>query len=333
MSLSRWGVGLIPFLATTLLRAISTPEAPSSPLTPAEKHEYKAWFTGSLLSGAGHTVPAQHVNVEPYLFATGYIGAYNDHWHSVSAPHSVTVTPLLAFTYGLTHNADFMIVPQIHSSFQEHASDTRIGDFPLFMGFQTLRDRRGSWTPDLRVVVKSIFPTGHYQHLNPHKHTTDATGLGAYQGGAALNFQKIFYCGIRLLRIRLNLDYLVPSRVHVEGFNTYGGGYGTFGTVRPGHFFTSILAFEYTLSQNWIAALDVKYDLIGSTRFSGTPGVLPSGAVATVGGPSKQFFSLAPAMEYAFNSQVGLIAGVWFTVAGKNSARFVSGVIALNYYH
>lgn len=38
-------------------------------------------------------------------------------------------------------------------------------------------------------------------------------------------------------------------------------------------------------------------------------------------------------MEYNFNASVGIIAGVWFTVVGRNSPDFISAVMALNIYH
>jgi hypothetical protein len=50
------------------------------------------------------------------------------------------------------------------------------------------------------------------------------------------------------------------------------------------------------------------------------------------GGPSSSQYSLAPAIEYNWSQNIGLIGGVWFTVAGQNISQFNSIVIALNYY-
>lgn len=331
MQISQWFVFILFLTMMASLGAISTPE--TLPRIPGEQHEFQPWFTGSLLAGAGCTVDPSHVNLEPYLFATAQTGVYNDHWKGLSENRSFTVTPLLFTSIGLLRNVDLSLIPRMYANFKEHASDIRIGDFPVFIGVQLMRDRREAWTPDLRMVIKSIFPTGHYQHLNPSLHGTDATGIGSYQAGFAFNFQKVFYLGINLLRMRLNFDYLMPSSVHVKGFNTYGGGYGTSGKVRPGNIFTSTLAFEYMFSQRWIGALDIQYVLEGPIRFSGKPGISLTGTPAIMTSPAAQQISLAPAIEYAFNGQIGLIAGPWFTIAGKNSARFISGVIALNYYH
>jgi hypothetical protein len=44
-------------------------------------------------------------------------------------------------------------------------------------------------------------------------------------------------------------------------------------------------------------------------------------------------YSLAPAIEYNWNIDLGVISGVWFTFAGKNAEAFASWVTALNYYY
>jgi hypothetical protein len=37
--------------------------------------------------------------------------------------------------------------------------------------------------------------------------------------------------------------------------------------------------------------------------------------------------SFAPEVEYNFSQSSGLLAGVWFTVAGKNSSAFASAFL------
>jgi hypothetical protein len=48
--------------------------------------------------------------------------------------------------------------------------------------------------------------------------------------------------------------------------------------------------------------------------------------------PSNEQWSVAPAIEYNWSKNVGLIVGSWFSFAGRNSVRFISGVAALNIY-
>jgi hypothetical protein len=42
--------------------------------------------------------------------------------------------------------------------------------------------------------------------------------------------------------------------------------------------------------------------------------------------------ALAPAIEYNFSDNVGLISGVWFSLSGVNTAHFITYVLALNAY-
>ncbi|MBM3191586.1 MAG: hypothetical protein FJZ63_02885 [Chlamydiae bacterium] len=297
------------------------------------ENTFKPWFTGPLLAGSAHTVPAGHVLWEPYLFAIDSFGFYDDHWKPRSAPHSLSLEPFLLFIHGLNSFMDLQVTPYLLSNFQQGSHDTRMGDLPFALGFQVLTDKPNSWIPDLRLLLREIFPTGHYQHLNPHKHGTDATGNGSFQTGLGLNFQKLFITGIRLLRLRLNFNYLFPSPVRVKSFNTYGGGYGTHGKVYPGQKFSTIFAVEYLFSQHLVAALDIQYLFSSKDRFSGYPGITSAGQNAIVGNLASHQLNLAPAIEYNFNENLGIIFGPWFSVAGKNSDRFVSAVFAINYYH
>jgi hypothetical protein len=75
------------------------------------------------------------------------------------------------------------------------------------------------------------------------------------------------------------------------------------------------------------------------TRFRGNPGIDQSASAdsnasllaATNEREASIQYSLAPAIEYNWSEKLGLIAGCWLTIAGKNSRKFTSGVIALNY--
>jgi hypothetical protein len=208
-----------------------------------------------------------------------------------------------------------------------------MSDTSLNFGFQALTDKRDSFEPDLRIVLKQDFPTGHYKNLNPHKESTDASGSGFYKIGVGANFQKIFYLDQRLLRGRFNFTYKISPTTFVEGFSVFGGGFNTSGHIDPTHYFSADIAFEYTLSQNITFAIDCFWEAQSKGNFKGKPGQTKEGKNALVLSPSFQRFSLAPALEYNFSDTAGIIAGSWFTVAGKNTPQFASFAISLNYYH
>ena len=72
---------------------------------------------------------------------------------------------------------------------------------------------------------------------------------------------------------------------------------------------------------------DFQYQHSNKNRFSGKKG--GSAPIA----PSSEQISMAPALEYNFNANVGIIGGAWFSVAGRNSTQFISWVLALNIYN
>ena len=208
-----------------------------------------------------------------------------------------------------------------------------IGDYSLALGIQVLRQKENSWLPDLRLVVQEVFPTGRFENLNPKRLGTDQTGIGAFQTFIGLNFQRLTqFKNEHYLRTRLSLVGAKFSDVTVHGVSVFGGSSMTKGKVKIANSYSADLAFEYTLTQNWVPVFEVLFVHSPSSSFDGNPGFTPGGVVATVGGKSNEAVSLAPALEYNFSSNLGVIGGVWFSVTGPHAAQFVTGAFAVNYY-
>lgn len=297
--------------------------------------EESPWLTGPLLTPSAHSVPGGFINIEPYLFVTDTFGAYNSHWKSHSlANKNISGNVQLSLQIGLTERWDCQLTPQGFYTHVEHAGTAvRFGDLPAGVDFQILKDRPDRWYPAIKLALKELFPTGKFQRLNPHKDGADISGGGSYATTVGLVFGKLYHFkDVYFLNSRLAVGYTVPSAVRVHGFNAYGGGFGTNGKVYPGNIFNAIIGLEFTLSRNWAFALDILEVYGNRTRFSGKKGHTAPGIKAAVGGPSFNQLSLAPAIEYNFNEALGIIAGPWFSVAGRNTAEFVSGVFAVNWY-
>lgn len=90
---------------------------------------------------------------------------------------------------------------------------------------------------------------------------------------------------------------------------------------------------EYSITLNWVAAIDLNYIHINKSTFRGKLGTIAPGVPAMVGFKASEQFSLAPALEYNWSEKIGVIAGVWFTVLGRNQFDFTSGVAAFNWYY
>ena len=294
------------------------------------KEMFNPWYTGPIVTGSAHILPPGRVNLQPYLFVTDNHGKYDEHGHSHSIPDLIQINPVLNLQFGIIKWMSASVNLQGLYNKQSGRQSGNIGDTSAGLNFGLLAE--GPYNPAVRISVNETFPTGKYQRLNPNKSAIEATGAGSYQTTFSFNISKVvWWISTHPMDIRLSLNYTIPSNVHVKSFNSYGGGFGTNGTVHPGQSFTGDLGYEYSFTQRWVAALDVVYFYSLKTTFSGNSGVTAAGTKASVGGPFSDQLSLAPAIEYNPNENLGFIAGVWFTVWGRNSTNFISGVFSFSY--
>ena len=94
--------------------------------------------------------------------------------------------------------------------------------------------------------------------------------------------------------------------------------------------FKGNFAYELSITQKIVLALDLIYEYYDKKTFKGINGTNLDGTPATVGGLCSDKLSLAPAIEYNFTEDISLVSGLWFTVLGKNKLDFMAGIINLN---
>jgi hypothetical protein len=286
-----------------------------------------------LLTPSGHVVPNGHLNVEPYEYITTNYGTYDKNWHSHDSKHNFySLLTQVPFQFGMPANLDFTFVPQFSWNHTHGASHWVLNDMPWGFDYQLINDKPGKWWPAVKLALRANFPFGKYQKLDPNGKGTDIGGSGSWLPGFGIVMSHLYWWGGHIFFApRFNVQYTIPNSVHVKGFNTYGGGHHTRGTVYPGQQLLFLFGFEISLSQRWALAGDVQYIHFSKTRFKGHKGKT-DGVPNTVGLPSSEQLSIAPAIEYNWSAYVGIIAGVWFSVAGRNQLDFATGVIALNIY-
>ena len=331
-----WSSNVLALGVGESTNAIAQDTAPvTSPVSAAADDEGLPWFTGPLLAGSGNTIPPGHFNIEPYFTYTKVYGAFDANRKAVdSAKDFYSFSPFVVLSVGLTSFMDIQaVLPYVYNRF-DGQSNSSIGDTNLSLGFQLLKGVADTWRPSIRAVVNETFPTGNFENLNANKNGTDATGNGAYQTSVGLNFQQLWHVGDNhYFRDRLALGYTFPATSRVEGVNSFGGSAETSGKVKSGNQFSADVAMEYTVTKHWVPALDIQYTTNTSSNFNGVAGTTPAGLPAIANGPSGDALSLAPAIEYNINSNLGIIAGPWFSVAGRNSGQFTSAMLAINYFH
>lgn len=322
---------LIPLLTlTTFLIAdgeqpYAPPEPPVPPPTP--------WLTGPLIAPVGQVVPYGEFEIESYTYFTTNTGTYNKDWNSVSAKHNFfSLNQQVVCFFGLTSWMDINIVPQFFYNHTAGQNAVIFGDLQAAFDFQFLDPAATPYFPGIKFIVRETFPTGPFQRLNHNKLLTDQSGAGTFATTFDLVLYKVYHLwDHHFLSTTYSAAYTVNNPVHVHGFNTYGGGFGTQGRVLPGNILQAIVSFEFTLSQNWVFAIDNVYTHTNATHFYGVLGTTAEGVSASVGGPSSEQFSFAPAIEYNFSANLGIAAGCWFTAWGRNSTEFRSGVVNIDY--
>ena len=286
-------------------------------------------MVGTLLAPSGKTIPKGHLNTEAYLYYTDGAGFYNQRWHHLPSPDHKTINPVLLMSYGLSDRIEIGgTLPYLFNR-QAGASDHGIGDVGVHAAYQLRQEGASTLDPAIKLNVNLMMPTGAYRHLDPARQGVDAMGGGAYQTTLGLDFQQHW----RLpndhdLRARMAFLYAMGGKAHLLGYNAYGGDADTDGRLFVGNQFTTVVGLEYALNDHWVPALDVMYARGSGHRFQGTVG----GASTTLNTDRKQVISMAPAIEYNVSRQLGVIAGLWFPVTGQNSADFISGIVAVNYF-
>jgi hypothetical protein len=292
---------------------------------------FNPWYAGPLLTGSATMMPPGSFNIQPYVFVTKNYAAWDHDRKTIHPPQRKIVNPALnGFQIGITDWMDALVTAQAFMQWQEGHRGTGWGDSSFGLGFPLLR--QDLYKPGIKLVISETFPTGRYQKLNPHKGGVDATGAGSYQTAIGLRVAKIFFWSYKHpLALRWAYNYVIPSNVHVKGFNAYGGGYGTKGTVHVGNSQQANFAFEYSFTQRWVFANDFVYTWGNKTTFHGNPGTNADGTPAAVGGGSNDQLSLAPAIEYNPNPNLSFLGGVWFDVYGRNTSKFVSGIVSVEY--
>jgi hypothetical protein len=250
------------------------------------------------------------------------VGEYDKHWHKEGTDNFYDINLRVQTKVGVVKNLDVQVSPIFVYRQTEGARSINMGDLPLDVNIQLFKIQTINGYPALKLALRANAPTGKYQHLSVHKEKTDATGSGCWFPGAALIFASLWHLkGIHYLGWRMYTEYRIGVPVHIKGRSAYGGDGATRGIVYPGNYLIFDTSLEYSFTQNWAIACDFRYMHTNRLRSSGSKAKM-------LRAPSKEEFSLAPAIEYNFTKTLGMIAGVWFSIAGRNTPQFINGMLS-----
>jgi len=285
-----------------------------------------AWWTGPMLAPNATTLPRGHFLIEPYLY-------------DVSAAHSNGVGSLTYVNYGLADRVTVGLIPTAGynvASKGPSGSGVGLGDLTLQAQYEFTKFHEGSWIPTTSVAVQETFPTGKYDRLG--NRPSDGLGSGAYTTTVAFYSQTYFWLpNGRILRMRFNLLPAFSNNVNVEDVSVYGTATGFRGHARPGGSLFVDAAWEYSLTRKWVLALDATYRHAGNTRTTGY-NILDSTSAQNppsirLDSGSSEAFGFAPAIEYNWKRNLGVLVGTRIIALGRNTATTITPAVAINFFH
>jgi hypothetical protein len=283
------------------------------------------WFTGPLLTPSARVILPGHINLEPYLFCNIKTGNYGNKWKAISTPTYNQLNPQLQIKLGIYNRIDLSSTIQSFINVSQGKSGSSFGDLPIGIEYQLYQGEPHDWLNYAKLSIQEVLPTGKYRKLNPRLLNTDVGGQGSFITNIGLTFSKLTkLADNHFLGCRCNISTALSCPAKLKGYNIYGGSRETRGKIYPGTSYSFLAGVEYTLTKEFSLACDFQAQYAPRGRFKGF-------TLVPVRDPKSLQFSLAPAFEYNWSSSMGIIVGSWFSLAGRNSSRFISGVAAFNY--
>jgi hypothetical protein len=272
-----------------------------------------ARWTGPMLASTAETLPRGHFYTEPYFYDV-IVGG--DHHPGSSG----------FYQYGLFDNLTVGFQPAFATDTNRIDRGMAIGDFKLLSQLRLTHFTPKRPIPTIALVLNEVVPTGKFDRLGPAQ---EGHGSGAFGTEIGLNGQYYFLLkNGRLLRARVNVLQRFSNRARVSGRSDYGTDSAFRGHARPGAKTTLIGAVEYSLTNEWVLAMDVEADFAGRTRVSGREG--SGGPLVRTSSPASRDVGFAPAVEYNMSPSTGVLLGVWIIPKGHNTPPSVTPALAIS---
>jgi hypothetical protein len=310
-------------------------EDPPAPPPAVRQSLDDAWWTGPMLAPSAATLPRGHFLVEPYLYDVIVRGRFDSDGVRRSAPHSSGFGSLTYLLYGVANKVSMGLIGiagynTVNGS--PSSSGVGMGDVTLQAQYRLTQFHEGRSLPTISITVQETFPTGKYDQLGDRP--SDGFGGGSYTTTLALYSQTYFWLpNGRILRARFNASETFFGGAKVQDVSVYGTEAGFRGRARPGRSLFLNAAGEYSLTRKWVLALDVTYRHDGNTRVAGYDTSGPTPSAVRLDSGSSAAFGLAPAIEYNWKANLGVLVGARVILAGRNTAFTITPAVAVNFVH
>jgi hypothetical protein len=275
------------------------------------------WWTGTLAAPSPAFFRNGMLGVEPYLIDKRGAGAFDSHGAIHSRPEGADqARSATAIQYAFTAHFSVQIVPSFARILTDDDGHAGIADLPVRFKYRWLDGGTGLLRPSITTTLGLILPVGQFERLGK---ATDGFGTGSYVGMEQILLQSFFSVHDHPNRLRLWQTWNQPlNGVTLHGISSYGTGVEFMGRAVPGWSAEIGLGEEFALDRRWVMAIDLVQDFARGAHFGSAP---PK---------SISNFMLAPALEYNLSQTLGVIAGVAFSVTGRNSSATLNPQMAVN---
>lgn len=324
------------FAAATMLFWLASTHATSAQSASDRQSLDDAWWTGPMLAPSAATLPRGHFLFEPYLYDVIQQGQYDRNGVKRGTPESNGFGSLTYINYGLVDKLTIGLIPTFgynRVSDGPSSSSVGMGDVTVQGQYRLTKFHEGHRIPTMSLAVQETFPSGKYDQLGNRR--SNGLGSGAYTTTLAFYSQTYFWVpNRRILRMRVNASQSISSGVNVKGVSVYGTDAEFQGHAKPGGTSFVDASWEYSLTRSWVLALDATYRYQDSTRVIGHDAVTSPGeqnpAKIRLDTGYNDAIGFAPAIEYSWNSKVGVLLGVRVIPIGRSTAATITPAIAIN---
>ena len=279
-----------------------------------------------MLANSAETLPRGHFLIEPYLF-------------DVHSRHADGFGSLTYMLYGVADRLTVGLVPVLGYNVPDRgarSSGVALGDVSVQAQYRLTQFHEGSWFPTLALMVKQTLPTGKYDRLGDRP--SDGLGGGVHTTTVGINAQSYFWLpNGRILRARFDVQQGWSGGTRVDDVSVYGTIDGFRGRARPGSAFFADVSLEYSVTRSWVVALDATCSHDRNTRVTGYDTHDPADAHVTsvfrADSGSAQAFALAPALEYSWTPNIGVLLGARVIFGNRHTPSSITPAIAINYVH
>jgi len=275
-------------------------------------------FIGPLATGAP-PLPKGAGNIEPYFVNTHVRSVFDDNGdrHAQSSPPNLSA--IIPMTYGLTDK--LTLGATLRGQYDRGDNALAVGDTTVSAQYG-LYDSTAENRLRLHASIRQTLDTGRYDELG-HR---DGTGSGARPTTLALGGQAYFLQGH--LRARAGIGWQLPgSHAALRDRSVYGTGEGFVGRARLGSALTVTGSAEYSIAPQWTLVGEAMFERSEGTQVNGVDG---QGRGVDLRGLNSWRASVLPAVQYHFSDRVGMIAGVQWAFAGRNTAAILAPQVAVN---